>query len=85
MPPLNLNDAAEIKALIVDPVVEGVESRLGARIASLEASDHRQQADIDALKRNQKRAMLGYSGIVVVVSVAFNAATGWVKKKLGWE
>jgi hypothetical protein len=82
---LNFNDADAIKRTIVDPVVDGVEARLGARIAALETSDNRQQADIDALKKNQGRALIGMSALVLFGTAVFNAAWDKFKRALGWH
>jgi hypothetical protein len=84
--PLNLEDAENIKKVIVDPVVEA----LRAEIAPLkkELEDHEwkikgQYARIVKLEGNQKKALLGYAGIVAVVSFGFSAALDWAKRKMG--
>lgn len=40
---------------------------------------------VERLESNQWKALFGFGGLMVVVTVAWNSAVGWVKRKLGLQ
>jgi ribosome-interacting GTPase 1 len=84
--PLNLEDAENIKKVIVDPVVEALRAEMAPLRKEIEEHEWKikgQYARIVKLEGNQKKALLGYAGIVALVSMGFNAALAWGRRKLG--
>ena len=84
--PLNLEDAENIKKVIVDPVVEALRAEIAPLKEKLSEHDWKlkgQYARIVKLESNQKKALLGYAGVVALVSIGFNSALEWAKRKIG--
>jgi|1185.fasta_scaffold59536_2 hypothetical protein len=84
--PLNLEDAENIKKVIVDPVVDALRLEIAPLRKELEEHEWKikgQYARIIKLEGNQKKALLGYAGIVALVSIGFNSALEWAKRKMG--
>lgn len=79
----NLDDIEQLKRLIVDPMIEAVRAEIKPIARTTYANRNRLQAleaDVPAnldtrlgkLESNQKKALLGYAGIVMLVTMGFN-------------
>ena len=82
MPPLNLNDAEQIRVMIVDPTVDAFEARLGARIAALEAANTSNNARLNNLESNQRKGMVGYAIFALIGGTFGGGVLTWIKAKL---
>lgn len=64
----NLEDVERFKRLFLDPIQQSVRDELAP--LTQQVRDH--DVQIKSLQSNQKKAMLGYAGIVAAVTIAFN-------------
>lgn len=95
--PLNLDsldDAEKFQKHFVTPIVDAVKTEVKTLVddtrkemEALKKRDADQQADIDSLKLNQKKALAGYGFLSLSVSTAvgllYGATRNWVKKHFG--
>lgn len=84
--PLNMEDAEQIKKIIVDPMIEALKAELEPFRDTVENHEWRikgQYSRIVKLEKNQRKAMIGYAGIVLLVSTGFTALVDWAKRKVG--
>lgn len=93
--PLDLNsleDAEKFQKHFVGPLVEAVRGEVKVlvdeqrkEVEALKAKDAAQQADIDAIKASQTKALAvyGLASVIAATSAgaAWNYAWGWVKAK----
>lgn len=86
---LDLNDAEQIKRLVVDPTVEAMCAKIQAELApilraqqdtSIILKDH--AARIGGLEGNQRRALLGWGVASLGVSAAITASWNWIRSKV---
>lgn len=80
MPPLRLEDAQQIKEVIVDPLIEAVR----AEIAPIRDITEKHEIRIGKIETNQTRALVGWGVVMLGVTMFFNAVWTWVKSKFGW-
>ena len=93
---LNGNDFEQIKAICLDPLSCRMEERFDRLEETIRANNAAQeqrniaqdkeiaaaQGDIRDLQGNQKRALMGLSAVVGVLTLGWNVAADWVKQKL---
>lgn len=77
---LNANDLEQIKRIVVDPTVEAVR----AEVAPLVQNDQRQQERLDALEKNQGRALAGLAAYATALSIGLGFTLDYIKRKIGW-
>ena len=81
MPPMNLDDAEQFRKLVVEPVIDA----LRAEIMPIRALVNQHEKRLKAIEANQSKALLGFAGVALALTVLFNAMWVWVKRKAGWE
>lgn len=89
--PLTLEDAQQIKDVIVTPLVESVEAHLKPLIDAVtqrldqhsidRAADRN---DVNTLKANQRKALMGWGVLCLAVTSAVSALGGWIRARLHW-
>lgn len=77
---MNFNDPEQIEAfqrLYIKPLVDKVETALKPLVDG--QTNHGER--LDRLEGNQRKALLGYTGVVMIVSVGFNYVKAkWLSK-----
>lgn len=81
MPPMRLDEAEQIRNVIVDPLVDA----LRAEILPIKTLVDQHEKRLKEIESNQHKALLGFAGVALALTLAFNAMWVWVKRKAGWE
>ena len=79
---LDLNDAEQIKALIVDPMVTALRQEIESQLSPLLKSQQDHETRIAGLESDQKKAMLGFGVLSLAVSAGVTAAWQWIRSKV---
>lgn len=86
----NLNDAEQLKRLIVQPMIDAVNASMEGHMKAMDAkleglvtsvNDHKTR--IEAIEAGRKKAMIGYGVYATGTSIAIGAGWNWLKKKIG--
>jgi hypothetical protein len=70
-----MEDLEHLQKLIVAPLVDAVREEVKSLVAGYQAHETR----LAALEGSQRKALLGYAGIVALITIGFN----WIKQKVG--
>lgn len=88
--PHNLADVERFQRLFVKPMVETVKQemrttceQLKAEFAADRSEQEKLRTDVDGLKSNQRKALIGWGVIATGVSVFIGFCGDWVKRKIG--
>lgn len=88
--PSTFEDAERFQRLFVKPMVDCVKKEMRATCEQLKAefaADRKEQeqlrTDVDSLKSNQRKALIGWGVIATGVSVFIGFCGDWVKRKIG--
>jgi hypothetical protein len=76
---MNLNDAEQLKRMVVDPMVDSIKAEIGplvARVAAIEARTSK-------LENIAGKAVKVYSGIIALGTFILHVAITKVRNKLG--
>lgn len=71
---VDLADVEQLQRLMVTPLVEAVRAEMKSLVARVDAIE----PDVASLKKNQGKALIGWTVLVAIVSAGF----GWVKDKV---
>ena len=79
---LDLNDAEQIKTLIVDPMVTALRQEIESQLSPVLKSQQDHESRIEGLEANQKKAMLGFGALSLAVSAGVAAAWQWIRDRV---
>jgi hypothetical protein len=79
MSKFELQDLEDLQKLLVDPVVAAVREEVRSVIAYQQSH----AARLTALEGNQKKALLGFAGLTVLISSGWGIGFNWIKQKVG--
>jgi hypothetical protein len=74
----NLDDAEQFQRMFVTPLIEAVRKEICPLIRQVEDNEAR----IKTMEKNQKRALIGYGGIVAVAALLATLLKEWVQNNL---
>jgi len=81
---LDLNDAEQIKTLVVGPMVSALRSEIETQLGPLVKAQIDHEARIAGLEGNQKKAMIGWGAASLAVSVLVTSIWEWIRSKVHW-
>lgn len=74
---LNLEEVQRLKTLIIEPMIATIQEELKPLVQA--KTEHEQR--LAKLEGNQKKALMGYAGIVAALTLAFNYVKAkWLSK-----
>lgn len=74
---LNLAEVERLKELIIQPMIETIQAELKPLVQA--KAEHEQR--LAKLEGNQKKALMGYAGIVALLTLGFNYVKAkWLSK-----
>lgn len=74
---IDLDDAEKFQRHFVQPLIDAVRDEVKPLVKA--QADHEDR--LKQLESNQKKALVGFAGIVIVVSVVFNATVEFIRGK----
>lgn len=90
--PLTLQDAEQVKEVLLDPMREAMRSEFQTQLAPLVAAQkanaetiEQNTKDIQDLKDTQRKALLGFGIYASIAAVAVGSAWSWFTSKLHWS